>query len=149
MCKRLVTALSRNLHSVNTTACLHSQMKFIAEINALSVEAPACSCLFCITLMAFVGSVITAVHKTFCQIRKRKAMGEKVDLVNFWGESSSHVWKYFGFETELINGEKTVIKDKAVCRECGAKLKYAKSTGNLNNHLKLIHFKVNSEKASV
>ena len=106
MCKRFVTALSRNLHSANTTACLHSQMKFMAEINALSVETPACSCLFCITLMAVVGSVITAVHKVFCQIRKRKAMGEKVDLVNFWGKSSSHVWKYFGFETELINGEK-------------------------------------------
>ena len=50
-------------------------------------------------------------------------MAKEVDLVNFWGKSTSEVWKHFGFESETNeSGVKTIVKTKAVCRVCKSKL---------------------------
>ena len=64
---------------------------------------------------------------------------ENLNLVNFWGKSTSYVWKYFGFEFEVVNEKKVIDEKLAVCRICKSKLKYHGGTTNLGNHLRAIH----------
>ena len=37
---------------------------------------------------------------------------DEPDLVNFWKSSTSIVWKYFGFESEIVDGTKKIIVKK-------------------------------------
>ena len=64
---------------------------------------------------------------------------DEPDLVNFWKSSTSIVWKYFGFESEIVDGTKKIIEKKTVCKICKAKLTYSGPTTNLSNHLRLKH----------
>ena len=48
----------------------------------------------------------------------------------------SHVWKHFGFFT---NEEGILVREKAVCRFCLAKVLYSKNTTNLCTHLERRH----------
>ena len=67
-------------------------------------------------------------------------MSDEPELVNFWGKSSSKVWKYFGFEQNTNElGVKSVDKSKAVCRLCRKKFTYTRGTTNLNNHIRSQH----------
>ena len=67
-------------------------------------------------------------------------MANKIELVNFWGKSSSHVGKHFGFRTELSEtGAKNIDKTIAVCRLCGQDMSYKGGTTNLSNHLRNKH----------
>ena len=71
---------------------------------------------------------------------KYKRMSEENDnLSEFWGASSSYVWKHFGFESEVIDGKKEIKKQFAVCRVCKAKLRYHGGTSSLGNHLRVKH----------
>ena len=64
---------------------------------------------------------------------------ENNDLVPFWGNSTSFVWKDFAFEYEIIDGKKVINKSKAVCKLCRAKLAYCGGTSTLGNHLRTKH----------
>ena len=53
-----------------------------------------------------------------------KMSEENTNIGDFWGVSTSYVWKNFGFRFEIIDGKKVFDKSKAVCRICKTDFKY-------------------------
>ena len=74
-------------------------------------------------------------------------MAKQLDLAKFWGKqriNASKIWDHFGFHKD----ERGNIKDKsvAVCKYCGAEMKYQKgSTSNLQYHFNNFHLAASTQ----
>ena len=62
---------------------------------------------------------------------------EGLNIVNFWGNAKSAVWKYFGF---LADDSGVIIeRNRAVCRVCRCAIRFSGNTTNLGNHMHKHH----------
>ena len=62
---------------------------------------------------------------------------EGINIVNFWGNAKSAVWKYFGF---LADDSGCIIdRTRAVCRLCRFAIRFSGNTTNLGNHMHKHH----------
>ena len=62
---------------------------------------------------------------------------EGVNIVDFWGNAKSIVWKYFGF---VANDDNYIVdKSHVVCRACRMALRFCGNTTNLASHMHKYH----------